>query len=158
MKSINEFFAKNKKLMIIVLVAAIIIASAWYFLLGDSEKEDYSTTSSSSGGSGSGSSAPRPTTTATTTASSFPIKWGVKNTNMATVQRRLNETIRAVKAAGKVISGYPSMELLTEDGILGSKSVAAIRASFPTIGQQVAISQTISQSQYTAIVNSKPNV
>ncbi len=142
-----EFLKTHKRLLLIVLVAIVIIAAAYYFILG---KEGTSSSSSSglalpfssSNGKASGSN-------------TFPLLWGVKNSNTVAIQKRLNQTIQAYKNAGKTITGYPSMQLLSEDGILGSNTLASLQASFPNIGSSVAAMKQISQAQYETIVNSK---
>jgi hypothetical protein len=139
MKALPPFIKQHKRLLLIALIALIIMGTAYYFTLGKGTGLGSGSGTGTDGGT-SGSSGGR-----SGVASSFPIKWGVKNSNGVKLQQRLNQSIVQCKTGAK----------LTEDGVLGDKTLAAIKRSFPKIGLSVEKNKSVAQSEYITIINSK---
>jgi Flp pilus assembly pilin Flp len=141
----NKFFIKHKRVVIILLIAVIIIGVAYYFTLGKDlfaqNRNKNSEGSLPEDGSNSNS-----IPSSSSSNLSFPLKWGIKNSNTTRLQQRLNISITTCKK-GSTIS---------EDGILGEQTVAAIKSFFPNIGTSVATNRQVSQLEYSNIINSKP--
>jgi hypothetical protein len=141
----NKFITKHKRLLIIVLIALIIIGVAYYFTLGKDLFQNKDTWEGTDSGSGSNSTSPS-TGSNSTGSLSFPLKWGIKNSYITILQKRLNLTITTCKT-GSTIS---------EDGILGSQTLTAIQGSFPNIAASVATNRSVSKIEYDIMINSKP--
>lgn len=138
-----KFFNKHKRVILIIAIALIIIGTAYYFTLGKEKRDTDPTSSDSSSSSGSNSLLPSSTVTSNST---FPLKWGVFNTNTVLLQKRLNLSVTTCNTGTKI----------SEDGVLGAQTVSAIKRSFPNIGLSVEANRYVAQSQFTTIVNSQP--
>lgn len=141
----KNFVTHNKKAIIILLAALIIIGTAWYFTLGSGNKDQNPTEGESAGTPESGGTGST-TTIYSGTRATFPLKWGVRNTNTVTLQKRLNLSIACYNGTA-----------LFADGVLGQKTVEAIKRSFPTIGANVESTRQVSQSEYSSMINSQPS-
>lgn len=138
----NKLFTKHKRLIIIVLIALIIIGVAYYFTLGKPTGQNTDTSRDENSTGGSNSSSPN----SSTSSSSFPLKWGIKNSYTSQLQKRLNLSITTCEKGSTLL----------EDGILGDKTVAAIKTFFPNIGTSVATNRQVTKTEYDIIINSKP--
>ncbi len=152
-----NFVQKNKKPIIIILIALVVIGLAWYYTLGKPEKDAESGEADGGGGNfASPASGPVAANQTAKPVGAFPLRWGRASTYTANLQRRLNLTVESAISRQLTIKGYPSMAMLKADGVLGSNTLTLIRALFPTIGSAVAISQTVSETQYNSMITSKP--
>lgn len=138
-----NFIQKHKRIITIVLIAIIIIATAYYFTIGKQKRQTATSTDSNSS---TGSSFSTSTSTGFA-APTFPLKWGVYNGNTTQLQKRLNLSVTTCNVGSKI----------SEDGILGAQTVAAIKGSFPNIGASVESNRQVSETQFNTIINSKPN-
>jgi hypothetical protein len=136
----NKFISKHKRLLIIVLIALIIIGIAYYFTLGKDLFQNKDTSEGADSGSGSNSNS------TPSSNSSFPLKWGIKNSYTTLLQQRLNMTITTCKTGSSIL----------EDGVLGNQTLSALQKSFPNIGNSVATNKQVSKTEYDIIINSKP--
>jgi hypothetical protein len=136
----NKFISKHKRLLIIVLIALIIIGIAYYFTLGKDLFQNKDTSEGADSGSGSNSNS------TPSNNSSFPLKWGIKNTYTTLLQQRLNMTITTCKTGSSIL----------EDGVLGNQTLSALQKSFPNISTSVATNKQVSKTEYDIIINSKP--
>lgn len=150
-----NFLQTNKKPIIIIAIALIVIGLAYYYTLGkpekDSERED-----SDGGNFASPTAGQAATNQSAKPVGAFPLRWGRASTYTANLQRRLNLTVESAISRKQAIRGYTSMALLKTDGVLGNNTLILVKALFPNIGLAVAISQTVSETQYNSMITSKP--